>query len=38
MGKQGVPKENIELYDVPEDELAHYSKVQLILCTNFSWL
>ena len=24
--KQGVPKKNLELYDVPIDELAHYSK------------
>ena len=24
--QQGVPKDNIELYDVPDDELAHYSK------------
>ena len=24
--QQGVSSENIELYDVPKDELAHYSK------------
>ena len=27
---QGVPTESIEIYDVPKDELAHYSKKQLI--------
>jgi glycyl-tRNA synthetase len=25
-GKQGIPLDSIELYDVPSDELAHYSK------------
>ena len=33
--KQGVPKENIELYDVPEDELAHYSKGTIDIMYKF---
>ncbi len=33
--KQGVPKDNIELYDVPEDELAHYSKGTIDIMYKF---
>ena len=33
--KQGVPKENIELYNVPEDELAHYSKGTIDIMYKF---
>ena len=33
--KQGVPTESIELYEVPEDELAHYSKRTVDLMYNF---
>ena len=33
--KQGVPKDNIELYDVPDDELAHYSKATVDIMYNF---
>ena len=33
--KQGVPKENIELYDVPDDELAHYSKGTIDIMYKF---
>ena len=33
--KQGVQKDNIELYDVPEDELAHYSKGTIDIMYKF---
>ena len=33
--KQGVPKNNIELYDVPDDELAHYSKGTIDIMYKF---
>ena len=33
--KQGVPKNNIELYDVPDDELAHYSKGTIDIMYRF---
>ena len=33
--KQGVPKNNIELYDVPNDELAHYSKGTIDIMYKF---
>ena len=33
--KQGVPTESIELYEVPKDELAHYSKRTVDLMYNF---
>ena len=33
--KQGIPLNNIELYDVPEDELAHYSKGTIDLMYEF---
>ena len=33
--KQGIPLNNIELYDVPEDELAHYSKGTIDLMYRF---
>ena len=33
--KQGIPLNNIELYDVPEDELAHYSKGTIDLMYKF---
>ena len=33
--KQGVPTRSIELYEVPEDELAHYSKRTVDLMYNF---
>ena len=32
---QGVPTESIQLYEVPEDELAHYSKRTVDLMYNF---
>ena len=34
-GQQGVPKDNIELYDVPDDELAHYSKGTIDIMYKF---
>ena len=33
--KQGVPTESIELYEVPKNELAHYSKRTVDLMYNF---
>jgi glycyl-tRNA synthetase len=33
--KQGIPLNNIEQYDVPEDELAHYSKGTIDLMYKF---
>ena len=33
--KQGVLKDNIELYDVPDDELAHYSKGTIDIMYKF---
>ena len=33
--KQGVPMENIEIYNVPKDELAHYSKKTIDLMYKF---
>ena len=33
--KQGVSKENLELYEVPEDELAHYSKATVDIMYKF---
>ena len=33
--KQGVPKDNIELYDVPNEELAHYSKGTIDIMYKF---
>jgi glycyl-tRNA synthetase len=33
--KQGVPKDNIELYDVPDEELAHYSKGTIDIMYKF---
>ena len=33
--EQGVPMESIELYDVPSDELAHYSKKTIDLMYKF---
>ena len=33
--KQGVPIDNIELYDVPDDELAHYSKGTIDIMYKF---
>jgi len=33
--KQGVPTENIELYNVPKEELAHYSKKTIDLMYKF---
>ena len=33
--KQGVKRKAIELYNVPADELAHYSKATVDLCINF---
>ena len=33
--KQGIPKNNIELYDVPDDELAHYSKGTIDIMYKF---
>ena len=33
--KQGVPKKSLELYDVPNDELAHYSKATIDIMYKF---
>ena len=33
--KQGVSKKNLELYDVPKDELAHYSKATIDIMYKF---
>ncbi len=33
--KQGVPTESIEIYDVPKDELAHYSKKTVDIMYKF---
>jgi glycyl-tRNA synthetase len=33
--QQGVPKDNVELYDVPDDELAHYSKGTIDIMYKF---
>jgi glycyl-tRNA synthetase len=33
--KQGIPLDNIKLYDVPKDELAHYSKGTIDLMYKF---
>ena len=33
--KQGVSRKNLELYDVPKDELAHYSKATIDLMYRF---
>ena len=33
--KQGVPKKSLELYDVPKDELAHYSKATVDIMYKF---
>ena len=33
--KQGVPKKSLELYDVPRDELAHYSKATIDIMYKF---
>ena len=33
--KQGVPKKSLELYDVPKDELAHYSKARIDIMYKF---
>ncbi len=33
--KQGVPKNSLELYDVPKDELAHYSKATIDIMYKF---
>ena len=33
--KQGVPRSSLELYDVPEDELAHYSKATVDIMYKF---
>ena len=33
--KQGIDKENLEIYDVPQDELAHYSKYTLDIMYKF---
>ena len=33
--EQGVSKENIELYNVPSDELAHYSKATVDIMYKF---
>ena len=33
--KQGVSKRNLELYDVPKDELAHYSKATVDIMYKF---
>ena len=33
--KQGISKNNLELYNVPEDELAHYSKATVDLMYRF---
>ncbi len=34
--KQGVPKKSLELYEVPKDELAHYSKATVDIMYKFS--
>ena len=34
-GKQGVSKENLELYNVPKEELAHYSKATVDIMYRF---
>lgn len=34
-GQQGVSKENLELYDVPKEELAHYSKATVDIMYKF---
>lgn len=34
-GKQGVSKENLELYNVPKEELAHYSKATVDIMYKF---
>ena len=33
--KQGVPRNSLELYDVPKDELAHYSKATVDIMYRF---
>ena len=33
--KQGVPKKSLKLYDVPKDELAHYSKATIDIMYKF---
>ena len=33
--KQGVPRKSLELYDVPKDELAHYSKATVDIMYKF---
>ena len=33
--KQGIDKENLEIYDVPQEELAHYSKSTLDIMYKF---
>jgi glycyl-tRNA synthetase len=33
--EQGVPKDNLELYHVPDDELAHYSKATVDIMYKF---
>ena len=33
--KQGVPRNSLELYDVPKDELAHYSKATVDIMYKF---
>jgi len=33
--EQGVPKDSLELYDVPSDELAHYSKATVDIMYKF---
>ena len=33
--KQGVPKKSLELYEVPKDELAHYSKATIDIMYKF---
>ena len=33
--KQGVPKKSLELYEVPKDELAHYSKATVDIMYKF---
>ena len=32
---QGVPRSSLEILDVPQDELSHYSKKHMILCISF---
>ncbi len=34
-GEQGVPRDRLELYDVPADELAHYSKATVDIMYRF---